>query len=304
MQLATLRAFLVVLAEHSVTAASTRLHLSQSTLTRQIAALEHEIGTPLLERHARGVAPTPAGQALADAITGPLGSIESAILLARQFGRGDRTELRIGYLQSLARSYLNPALAALRQVHPGVKVRLINLCAAGQMRALRANEIDVALIGHEGRLLSREFYARRVQCVPVIAALPVGHPLAARATLRLADLRRELFIGKDDGESPGHNEWIAQMCRRAGFRPRFVQHAGSISEVLSLAVSENAVALLPEFAAEPAAPSIATVPVVDAGAHWDLLVLWQRGRAAAPVKAFVNALNAMPQRPILTARVA
>ncbi len=293
MQLDLLRAYLVVIEEGSVSRAAMRLHLGQPALTRQIAVLEQEVGTRLLERSNRGVTPTPAGAALAETLARPLAEIDAAILRCRRFGGGERPELRVGYLQSLARSFLNPALAALRAEHPEVKVKLVDLCAGGQMRALRAGEIDVALIGQEGRMLARDFYTKRICTVDVVAVLPEDHALAERMTLSLADLRGELFVGKDPVLSPGCNEWMTQLCRRAGFRPRFVRHAESVSQMFSLVVSEGAVALMPDFAAERFAPSVRVLPIEDASAKWDLLVVWQRGRLAPPVKVLIEALSSV-----------
>ena len=290
MQLDVLRAFLVALEEGSLSRAATRLHLGQSSLTRQIAGLEHEIGAQLLERSARGIAPTAAGQSLAEGLRAPLQAIATTLARSRSVGRGERTELKIGYLQSVARSYLNPALAALRAAHPALRVKLTDMCAGSQMRALREGTIDVGLIGHEGRMLAREFYTRKVCSVPVVAALPDDHPLAARAVIRLADLRGEMFVGADEHEAPGYNRWVAQLCRRAGYRPRFAQDSDGTAHKLALVVSERAIALLPEFAREQPAASVVMRNVADAEATWDFIVVWQRGRMAPAVRAFLAAL--------------
>jgi DNA-binding transcriptional LysR family regulator len=296
MQLNLLRAFLVVCEEGSITSAANRLHVGQPALTRQIASLEQEAGAKLLERTARGVVPTAAGKALADALARPLSEIETAIVTCRRFSRGQRSEVRIGYLQSLARSYLNPAVAAVRAAHPEVRVKLVDLCAGGQMRALEEGEIDVALMGHEGRLLPQRFYTRKIRSVGVVVAMPDDHPLAGQPAVEVGDLRHELFIGKEEKESPGYNDWIARICRGGGFRPRFVHQAETLAEMLSLTLSEGAVALLPEIVAEPSAPSVVVRPLAQAEATWDLMVVWQRGRLAAVVKTFLDALPSGPQR--------
>jgi DNA-binding transcriptional LysR family regulator len=298
-QLDLLRTFLVILEEGSLNRAATRLHLGQSSLSRQIATLEHEVGTRLLERSARGMAPTAAGQALADGLRRPLREIEAAMVQTRAVGRGERTELRIGYLQSAAGAYLNPALAAVRAAHPGIKITLLDSCAGGQMRALRQGELDVGLIGHEARLLAKEFYTRKLRRLPVVAALPADHPLAERASVCLADLRKEVFVGKQDGESPGDRDWITHLCRQAGFRPRFASESDSIAHALSLVVSEGAVALLPEFVKDQRAASVVFRPVSDPAAKWDFFVVWQRGQVAAPVRVLLDALPSTrtPERP-------
>jgi DNA-binding transcriptional LysR family regulator len=196
----------------------------------------------------------------------------------------------VGYLLSAAPDYLHPALAELRRLHPEVKVKLLDLSPGEQIAALRKGEIDLALIGNAGAFLSREFYVRRLAMLPVLVAMAESHPLAAQATVRLADLRREVFVGAPEADMPGHNRWVAQLCRLAGFKARFVQDADSLSHGLSTIVTENAVALMPDYAKKTPVPGVIFRPLRDTAAKWDLLVAWQRGRASIPVRALLDAL--------------
>jgi DNA-binding transcriptional LysR family regulator len=91
---------------------------------------------------------------------------------------------------------------------------------------------------------------------------------------------------------PGRDRWIAQLCRKAGFRPKFAQQAGSVSELFSLIAGEDAVAIVPGYMKDSPAAGVALVPIADAGATWDFLVVWQRGKTAAPVRALIDALSA------------
>lgn len=297
MQLSQLRSFLVVLEESSLTRAAARLHIGQPALTRQMAALEQDIGARLLERSHRGVLPTAAGQSLAATLARPLTEIEAAIVQARQYSNGKRTTLRIGYLQSLARGHLNPALAALRAAYPALRIELTDLCAGGQIRGLREGQIDVGLMGTEARALAHEFYSRTVQQIPVVVAMPADHALSSRPVLKLADLRGLRFVGKEVVDAADYNDWVNQLCRRAGFRPRIVQRADSTSQLLSLVVSEGAVAILPEIAVDPSAPYIVTRRVIDPFAKWEFIAVWQRGRTAPAVRALLDALPTLRSVP-------
>jgi DNA-binding transcriptional LysR family regulator len=289
-QLDLIRSFLTVVEEGSLNRAAARLHLVQSSLTRQMQALEHEIGGRLFERSANGVAPTAAGNALAGRMERVLVEFDSGVAEARRVARGQRAQLRIGYLLSAGQKYLGPALAVLRREHPAVKVKLSDMSPGEQIRALRAGTIDVALIGQEGCQIAREFYARKLATLPVVAALPEHHALAERATVRLADLRGEMFVGSPEDQVPGRNRWVARLCRHAGFRPRFAQEADSLGHALSLVVSDGLVALAPDFVQEMKAPGVSYRPVSDPSAKWDFLVVWQRGKIAEPVRALLDAL--------------
>jgi DNA-binding transcriptional LysR family regulator len=285
-----LRSFFAIVAQGSLSKAAERLRVSQSTLTRQMQALEHEIGGRLLERSTSGVALTATGHALFDRTKPVLAAFDAAIVEVKRSARGQSAMLRVGYLLSAAPDYLHPALTELRRLHPEVKVKLLDLSPGEQIAALRKGEIDLALIGNAGAFLSREFYVRRLAMLPVLVAMAESHPLAAQATVRLADLRREVFVGAPEADMPGHNRWVAQLCRLAGFKARFVQDADSLSHGLSTIVTENAVALMPDYAKKTPVPGVIFRPLRDTAAKWDLLVAWQRGRASIPVRALLDAL--------------
>jgi DNA-binding transcriptional LysR family regulator len=287
-----LRSFFAIVEQGSLNKAADRLRVSQSTLTRQMQALEQDVGGPLLERSPGGVALTAAGHALLDGMKPLVGQFDAALADVRRRARGQSAELRVGYLMSAARDYLNPALAALRKAHPEVKVKMRDLSPGEQMTALRAGELDVALIGQAGALLKTEFYVKTLAVLPVLVAMAEDHPLAKAKTLKLADLKADVFVGALDEDVPGANQWVTQLCKRAGFRARFVQDADSLIHALSVVVTEGAVALIPAHTTSIQAPGVVFKSLQDVGAKWELMVAWQRGRASAAVKAFVEALPA------------
>ena len=286
-----LKAFSIILNEGSLNRAARRLHISQPSLTRQMQSLETEIGAPLLERQTSGVKPTALGQKLLEVIQPFLDEFDAAIADLRREARGQQAELRIGYIGSAAERYLNPALAALRQEYPEVKVRLLDLTPGEQIAALKSGKLDVALIGQEGAALSADFYTRKLAVLGVSVVLPEDHALAGRDAIFARELRNEVFISTPEVEVPGRNQWITQLCRKGKFRPKFVGEAGSISELFTLIASEGAVTFVPDYFAQSRLPGVRMVPLRDAGAQWDLLLLWQRGRASRVLRGLVERLR-------------
>lgn len=142
-----IRALLTVIEEGSVNRAAVRLRITQPALSRQMQALEAEIGGKLLERETSGVKPTGLGHALVKSMRPLVSACDSALADLRRQARGERSELRIGYLISAAQSVLTPALARLRQSHPDLKLKLHDMSPREQIDGLRAGELDVALIG-------------------------------------------------------------------------------------------------------------------------------------------------------------
>jgi DNA-binding transcriptional LysR family regulator len=289
--LAQLRSFLTVVEEGSINRAAVRLRMSQSALSRQMQALENDIGGRLLERTPAGVSPTDAGHALAASMRPVLADYESALAEVRRLARGQRDQVRVGYLVSAAENYVNPALSALRHAHPGVKVKLLDLSPGEQIAALRAGQIDVAIIGQEGCLAARDFYMRKLATLPVVAVLPADHRFADRKKLQLAELRGESFIASPEDQMPGRDRWITQLCRKAGFRPKFAHEANSLSHMLSVVSGEGAVTLVPAYMRNLPGAGVTMVPLADPAAVWDFLVVWQQGRTAAPVRALIDALT-------------
>jgi DNA-binding transcriptional LysR family regulator len=288
------RAFLVVLEEGSLNRAALRLHLAQSSLTRQMQSLEHELGGLLLERTAGGVAATAAGQDFARRMKPLLAGFDEAVEAVRQHARGQRSTLRVGYILSAGRTYLNPALAVLRRDHPEVQVKLFDMSPGEQLDALRKGEIDVALVGQEGAVAAKDFYTRRVATLSLVVVLPEQHALAGRERVRMEDLANELFIGVPDAHVPGRDRWITRLCRQAGFKPRFLMESDSLVHALSLVVSERAVVIAPSYVCDVPAAGVVTVPIDAPGVSWDFLVVWQRGKVAPAVKALVQAIPAGP----------
>jgi len=289
--LSQLRVFLVALEEGSLNRAASRLRMSQSALSRQVQALEHEIGGPLLERTTSGVRPTDVGHALASSLPRVLADFDAALAEARRLARGQRDLIRVGYLGSVGQILLDPALASLRKSHPGVKVKLLDLTPGEQIDGLRKGELDLAITGQEGGFAASEFYTRKLATLRVVAALPDDHPLAGKRRIRLKDLRGEGFLSAPEHDVPGRDRWVTQLCRRAGFRPRFVPSPDSLAEGFSMINSEGVVAILPGYFPRHPSPGIVCVELADETAKWDFLVVWQRGRTSAALRAMLDALG-------------
>ncbi len=291
MNLDYLNSFVAIAESGSLSKTAERFRVSQSTLTRQVQVLEQEIGGRLFERSHRGVALTAAGQTLFNRLTPLLEKFEAAVAEARKRARGQSGSLRIGYLMSAAAEYLNPALKDVRAHHPEVKVKLIDMSPGEQIAALRRGEFDIGIVGNADASLAREFYVKRIASLPVAVALPEEHALARHESIALADLRREVFVGAKEEDIPGYNRWVVQLCRRARFRPKFVENADSLTHALSLLVAENAVTFVPALTGRLRAPGVTYRSLDERTARWHLLVAWQRGPMTTPVRALVDALS-------------
>jgi DNA-binding transcriptional LysR family regulator len=293
-----LRLFLVVLEEGSLRRAAERLRISQSAITRQLQLLELDLGGRVLERTSAGVRPTNGGHALAAKAKTLLADYDSSMAEVRRLVRGESERLRIGYIASAFQEYLGPPLAVVRRAYPKLKVKMLDQTPGEMITALRQGEIDLALTLHGADLLSRDFYARKLATVRSLVVLPVSHRFAADKQISLSQLKGETFIRGSDDMVPGYNQRIVQFCRKhGGFRPRMVTVDGATGLVESLALSanEDVISIQPAFISHLKVPNVLMVPIADAGATWDLFIVWQQGKIASPLRTLLKELNLKSQ---------
>src|SRR6201999_2654466 len=172
----------------SFSAAAEALSFTQSAISQQIAALERETGTTLVQRSARGVRLTEAGQALvrhADAILARLSEAE-AELEAIAGLRGGR--LRLAAFESAAATVMPLGLAAFRGLHPGVELSMAMGEPEDTMPMLRAGEIDLAL-GFDSRIRAAVEGVERHHLIsdPMFLVHAVDHPLASKRNVKIGD---------------------------------------------------------------------------------------------------------------------
>jgi len=297
-----LRLFLVVLEEGSLRRAADRLRISQSAITRQMQSLELDLGARVLVRTSAGVRPTNGGQVLAERAKTLLADFDSTMAEVRRLNREESEGLRIGYLASAVQEYLGPALAVLRRAYPKLKVKMLDQTPGEMIVALRQGKIDLALTLHGIELLSRDFYARKLATVRSVVALPVSHRFATERQVSLSQLKGETFVRGSNDVVPGYTQRIIQFCRKyGGFRPRLAtidkatSLVESLSESLAVAANEEAISIQPAFISHLNVPNVILVPIADAGATWDLFVVWQPGEIASPLRTLLSELNLKSQ---------
>jgi DNA-binding transcriptional LysR family regulator len=293
-----LRLFLVVLEEGSLRRAADRLRISQSAVTRQMQAFELDLGVSVLERTSTGVRPTKGGQFLAERAKALLSDLDSTVAEVRRLNRGESERLRIGYLASAVQEYLGPALAVLRRTYPKLNVEMVAQTPGEMIIALRQDKIDLALTLLGIDVLSRDFYARKLATVRSVVALPVSHRFATEGQVSLSQLKAETFVRGSDDVVPGYTQRIIRFCRKyGGFRPRLatIDKPEGLAETLTLAANEEAISIQPAFISHLSVPNVVLVPIADAGATWDLFVVWQPGEIGRPLRTLLSELNVKSQ---------
>jgi DNA-binding transcriptional LysR family regulator len=193
---ALVRSFLAVLDAGSLMGAARRLGAQQPTLSRHIAELEVQLGAPLFERTGRGVVPTAAALAIADAARQMEAGADQ--LAQRVAGRRDATSgsVRITTSQVAACYLMPPVLAALQQAEPGIQVELV---ASNQLSNLLRREADIAL--RMVRPAQSSLVARKLAELPIVAAAHQSYLQRQGTPRKPQELLQHRLIGYDRDET-------------------------------------------------------------------------------------------------------
>jgi DNA-binding transcriptional LysR family regulator len=280
MELRQARAFVTIVDEGHVGRAAERLHVTQPTLSRQVAALERAVGVPLFDRRGRALTLTPAGAVFADGARDLVRRADDLTSAVRRAHRGELGVLRIGFVQSATFSALPSMVRAFRAAWPSVRVEVTAMTTLQQVAALADDSLDVGLLRPpvqgdlELRTLSRD---------PLVVALPGGHRLSRRERVPLADLADEPFVLYGRASGPSVHDTIIGFCRDAGFSPRIVQDAVDVQTIVALVAANLGVSLL--IAPTPQTDaSVVFRPLVEELPPWEMALAWARGNQS-PVLA-------------------
>ncbi|MVU75965.1 LysR family transcriptional regulator [Nocardia sp. ET3-3] len=269
-----LRYFIAVAEELHFGRAAERLRIAQPALSQRIKKLEIDIGARLLERDSRRVELTEAGQILLVEARDLIARWERAISLVGKAHRGEIDALRVGVPPELAGRVLAALLTAFESRE--VRVDLQELTTAEQLRLLADRQLDAGLLQYPVDVVGLE--SGPAVETPLGVVLPRDSPLAARATLTLADLAGHGLVIFPRAAAPGLYDATLRTCWEHGFRPTSVQHARSPEFVLGMVLSGRGVAFDQGLVAQKE-PRVVWRPLPEGTLSWRLALTWP---AAAP----------------------
>ena len=286
-----LRYFQALAEELNFSRAADRVHIVQSALSRQIAALERELGVELFERTSRGVELTRAGRELKERVDRILPTLDEALDVTRLTASGELGRIEIGFIAAAMWSVLPQILNEHRRRHPRVHFRLHELPIVGEhLESLLDGTLDVALVRPIARFrtLSFETLVRE----PFVAVLPDDHPQAAAAAVDLADLADEPFVLMSRTAYPEAHDLFQQSCLEAGFAPRILDQ-GDTPNALYMVALGFGVALAPASARSCGVPGLSFRPLTRATPEVELAIAYRRDNRSSLVAAFVETARAM-----------
>jgi DNA-binding transcriptional LysR family regulator len=212
-----LRVLREVAVQGSFSAAADALAFTQPAVSRQIATLEAEAGTLLVERGARGIRLTPAGELLVETAETVLDKLAAAEHQLEALAGLHGGRLRVGAFPSANATLIPLALSAFDRAHPDVCLSLVEARSPECAALLGSGELDIAVVSDSEGDLGDELELEPLMDDPMFLAVARDHPLADRDEVTMADLRDEVWI---EGRGNIVSHALRAAAARAGFEPR------------------------------------------------------------------------------------
>jgi DNA-binding transcriptional LysR family regulator len=313
-----LECLVTIVDQGSLTKAAAILHMSQPALSHQIAVIERELGTPVIERLPRGIRPTAAGLAAAAEARVALAAADRAVLAGRRVAAGAGGRIRIACAETMTAWVLVPVLRAWRRRFPDVELDLKEYTSADEMlEVLLAGRADIT-VGPPPTRTDEHIEVLGSEEIVVVAS--PEHRFVGLEAVPLAELAAEPLVHYDPGNR--NPVWIDQFAAQRGVvLPQPTLRTGSPRTAAQLAAAGMGVAIVPFSALTPLPggtirsldpAELREVVVVVAAPHDDLLRrfvsdlkrrglpasrisdLSQRGLLSGPVGAAVVPGDACP----------
>jgi DNA-binding transcriptional LysR family regulator len=272
-----LECLVTIVDQGSLTKAAAALHMSQPALSHQIAGIERELGTPVVERLPRGIRPTAAGLAAAAEARVALAAADRAVMAGRRVAAGAGGRIRIVCAETMTAWVLAPVLRSWRRRFPDVELDLKEYTSADRMlELLLGGEADI-VVGPPPTLTDEHTEVLGREEIVVVAS--PEHRFSRMAAVPLAELAAEPLVHYNPGN--GHGVWVDQFAAQRGVvLPQPALRTGSPRTAAQLAASGMGVAIVPFSALMPRPVGtirsldpleLRDVVVVMAAPHDDLL---------------------------------
>ncbi|MFJ4685960.1 LysR family transcriptional regulator [Streptomyces sp. NPDC088789] len=282
LDLQRLRALHAVSVHGTVGAAASALGYTPSAVSQQIAKLERETRTVLLEREGRGVRLTADAEQLVDAAQELLAIVErTETELERRRGEPSG-RLTMAAFASAARGLMPSVLADLAARHPALDVRLseidphlsVGMVAKGAVDLVVAHDWDVAPLrmppGVERAVIGDD------HCTLLV---PEGHPFADRASVRREELGGQRWVCQPPGRVC--HDWLVRTLRAIGHEPEIVHQADENPTLVALVAAGLGISVIPRLGRGPLPPGVVELPLEPMPVR-RLYALWREGASRRP----------------------
>lgn len=286
-----LKYFLSAAKHLSFSETAKEFYMTQPAISHQISDLEHELGTKLFIRNARGVSLTRAGELFLEDAKRLLDLEEQAAARLRSIASSDYFRLTIGYLASPCRYFLPEVIARFRSKYPQVDINLKQLNALGVLSSIDRSEYNIYFSLMDDITREKHYHTRKIHEDSYSLFCRKDHPCLHNIRIDYDKLATEPFLMFDPDKAVYMSRQIHQVCRDLHFSPRVVHTYSSMEETLFAAESGLGITILPSRTRDFINSSLSCVLLDSSSTSCALGVAWLEQDDNPAVQWFMDTLN-------------
>jgi DNA-binding transcriptional LysR family regulator len=292
MEFRQLRYFVTLAEELHFGRAAAREHIVQSALSQQLQRLEREFGVRLIERSTHHVGLTAAGAAFLVEARQILAHVERAAQVARS-AAGSGPALRVGIIDASYDS-MPQILHEVQARYPDLVIHQVEAGVPEQFQQILDGRLDVGI--GRAALAPPGVSSHVFRLDPLGVLVPEAHRFSALDGVPVATLAEEPLLLAEDAQAPEFNQFVAEMCRSAGFTPAVYE--GTVESIRAAAdlVSQGRCLYCVPSSCISALPGTIWRPLIEPKSHYPWSILWRANNTTEHVRAIVSHARAMSQR--------
>lgn len=293
MNINQLKYFIAVAEYHSFTNAANQYYISQTAITKQIHALEEQMGVSLIDRTKRPIAMTPAGNVFLIEAKAIVERMNTAMSKVQEASTGLVGTLRIGYTKGYERSNLSDILRNFHLDYPNILITCYRCDTDMLASGLFNNDYDIIFTWDSTNILEEETIEYKLmELAPLTVAMYSSHPLAHRQFLNRRELKNECILYMSPSGSPesfGDNHFM-ELYKKAGYQPNILFRSSDTESILMMIAAEEGISILPSYITNKLtnADNLVFVPLVGEGEFEMIISVWKKDNQSPALRQFIE----------------
>lgn len=280
----------------SFTEAARSLFITQPALSRQIAVMEEELGTPLFIREKKRLKLTPGGLVLYNRLPSIMSMYEEAVADASSANQGYEGALRIGVLDIYDITNVFTKLVQTFQAdNPGIRITLERFSLGELPKRLQQGNLDVVLTYRFSLYEHPDVLTAFFHTFQSYMMMNQAHPFAKKEGLQLSDLKDELFVQLGPQASEEGYQYLLHLCSRAGFTPS-IRQVDKMEDVLLWIQSQEGIAITTDCTTEKYYPDIVLRPIdMSEAKNHEVCIAWHKNNYNPAIALFAELAETFAQ---------
>ena len=239
--------FIKIVEEGSFTAASEKLFIAQSALSRQIKLLEEEIDFQLFDRTDKKIKLTTAGEVFYKKIKDNMHYLNEIIGVSKNIAEGKNRQIKIAHSSSIIMDDKKVQILKEISLTQEINFEVNTLSSEHQILALMSGEIDIGLIRPPVRHTLDEINVVKLYEEPLMVAVHVDHAkFANKQEIQVKDLKDEYFVSTPHSKRGGLSYLVSNLCVGAGFWPKAAAIQSRKLNQLQLVAANLGISIVPQ----------------------------------------------------------